>query len=220
MDIDRQKKEKIFWDKFAGKYDPFMKRVKPTYDLLIKRIHKYLDSSKDVLEIATGTGIIALEIAQNSKQVYGCDISPEMIKIAVEKLNAAKLHNVEFKVQDAYHLTYKQESFDVVIASNVLHVMLNPEKALSSIYDVLKSNGILIAPTYCHGNSIISKTISFLMTIVGFRAYQKWSINSFRSFLESNKYEIIEFEIIKDKIPLVFAVAKKKDVSVAPGNAI
>lgn len=209
MDTDRQNEEKYFWDKFAGKYDPFMNNVKRTYDLLLKKINKYVDSSKNVLEIATGTGTIALEIAKNSKKVRGCDISPGMIKIANEKLDAAKLNNVEFEVQDAYNLKYERGSFDVAIVSNALHVMIEPERALLSIYDVLKPDGILIAPTYCHGNSFISRAISFLMTIAGFKAFHKWSIHSFRRFLESNNYRIVEFEVIKDKIPLAFAVAKK-----------
>lgn len=111
---------------------------------------------------------------------------------------------------DAYNLDYEVESFDIVIASNVLHVMMHPERVLKSIHNVLKADGIFIAPTYCHGNSLISRIISMIMSIAGFKAYQKWSVTSFRTFLESNNYKIVDFEIIKDKIPLVFAVVKKK----------
>jgi len=210
MDIERQNTEKYFWNNFAPKYDNFIKNLRNTYNLIINKINAYIDSSKTVLEIAAGTGIISLEIAKNAKKVYGCDISQEMIKIAKNKANELQYANLEFDVQDAYHLTYKQESFDIVIASNVLHVMMQPEKALQSAYRVLKPNGILIAPTYCHGNGFISRIISSLMSLVGFKAYQKWSIYTFRNFLETNNYQIIEFEIIKDKIPLVFAVGGKK----------
>ncbi|MBN1409451.1 MAG: class I SAM-dependent methyltransferase [Spirochaetales bacterium] len=209
MNKNRQDKEKKFWNKFANKYDNFLNNLKDTYDLLIKKINQYMDPSKNVLEIATGTGIISLEIARNAKRVCGCDISEEMVKTARSKLKNTQYTNIEFDVQDAYHLTYEQESFDIVIASNVLHVLIQPEKALQSIHNVLKPKGIFIAPTYCHGNSAFSRIISFIMSLAGFKAYQKWSIESFRDFLESKKYRIIEFEVIKDKIPLVFAVVEK-----------
>lgn len=156
MDINRQHTERKFWDKFARKYDRSMARVKsinPTYDLLIRKIKTYLDSSKDVLEVAAGTGAISFEIASFVNNVCACDLSPEMIKIAEEKLKRLNVPNIEFSVQDAYNLEYECESFDVVIASNALHVMMNPEMALASIRTILKPDGVFIAPTYCHGSN-------------------------------------------------------------------
>jgi phosphatidylethanolamine/phosphatidyl-N-methylethanolamine N-methyltransferase len=206
----RQNKERTFWDKFARKYDPFMAHMVSTYELMIQRIEGFIDSPKDVLEIATGTGTIALAIAYKSRKVYACDISQEMINVAKEKLATSKVSNVEFKVQDAYDLDYKSESMDVVIASNVLHVMMHPEKALASIHRVLKKDGLLVVGVFCHGNSVKTRIISFFMSLTGFRAYHKWSTQSFNSFLESNNYEIIQNEIFKNKIPSAFVVAKKR----------
>jgi hypothetical protein len=56
------------------------------------------------------------------------------------------------------------------------------------------------------------------MSLVGFKAYRKWSIDSFRVFLETNGFEITAFEVIPDKIPLVFAVAKKSGCHSKQGN--
>ncbi|MCW4024416.1 MAG: class I SAM-dependent methyltransferase [Candidatus Bathyarchaeota archaeon] len=207
MDVERQNKERTFWDKFARKYDPFMVHRAATYELMIKRIEGFIDSSTDVLEAATGT--IALAIAHKSRKVYACDISQEMINVAKEKLAASLISNVEFRVQDAYNLDYTSASVDVVIVSNVLHIMLHPEKALASIHRVLKKDGFLLVGVFCHGNSVKTRIISFFMSLIGFRAYHKWSPQSFNSFLESNNYEIIQNEIFKDKIPLAFVVAKK-----------
>jgi ubiquinone/menaquinone biosynthesis C-methylase UbiE len=147
VDKDRQNKEKKFWDRFAKKYDPFMKSVEPAYDLLIGKINPYLDASKDVLEVAAGTGMISLKIAPHVNKVWGCDLSPEMIKVAKKKLKRLDLTNARFTVQDAYHLDYERGIFDVVIASNALHIMIHPERALASIRQVLKPDGIFIAPT-------------------------------------------------------------------------
>jgi ubiquinone/menaquinone biosynthesis C-methylase UbiE len=206
----RQMKEKKFWDAFAKKYDPFMDSQKTSYDLLLNRIRKYITLGTDVLEIATGTGNIALAIAGNARTVSACDISSEMISVAEGKLRQMGLRNVEFQIRDAYQLDYQSGKFDVVIASNVLHIMIDPARALASIHDVLKDGGVLIAPTYCHGENIASRAVSQVMALAGFKAYHKWSVKTFRNFLEMNRYQIIELEVFKDIIPMTVAVAKKK----------
>ena len=209
MDTDRYEKEKKFWEKFAPRYDPFIIRLKRTYDALLGHIGPYLDSSKSVLEIATGTGTVALAIAPGVRMVRACDISGEMIRIARDKLRASGLDNVEFDVQDAYHLNYESESFDLAIASNVLHVMFDPRQALSSVRGMLKPGGLLIAPTYCHGDSLKARMVSSLMSLSGFKAHQKWSVVSYRSFMESNGFELVEYTVVPDIIPLAFSVVRK-----------
>jgi hypothetical protein len=88
--------------------------------------------------------------------------------------------------------------------------MVSPERALESIYRVLNTNGIFIAPTYCHGSSVLSRTISSIMSLIGFKAYHKWSPDGFRSFLESHFFEVVRFQVIKGGVPLVCAISKKK----------
>ena len=74
-----------------------------------------------------------------------------MIAEAKRDTHSAKLH---FSVQDMFRLPYAEESFDVVIVSNALHIVPQPEKALAEIRRVLKDGGVLIAPTFTHaGNS-------------------------------------------------------------------
>ena len=61
-----------------------------------------------------------------------------MIEKAKKNYNSTKLH---FSVQDARTLPYADQSFDVVIIANALHIMPEPEKALSEIKRVLKDDG-------------------------------------------------------------------------------
>ncbi len=133
-----------------------------------------------------------------------------MIKVAQKKLEESHLDNVSFSVEDAYNLGFDDAAYDVAIASNTLHVMMDPAEALRSVHRVLKPGGILIASTYCHGNSFFTRMVSAIMSIVGFRAHQKWSTGSFKDFIQTNGFDIVTFEIINDLIPLVFAVARKK----------
>ena len=58
----------------------------------------------------------------------------------------------------------RSKSFDVVIVSNALHIVPQPEKALREIKRVLKDDGVLIAPTFTHAeNSFPGKVKAFFM---------------------------------------------------------
>ena len=52
-----------------------------------------------------------------------------------------------------FRLPYADKSFDVVIVSNALHIVPQPEKALAEIRRVLKDDGVLIAPTFTHAEN-------------------------------------------------------------------
>lgn len=211
MSSSREDKERSFWSSYAPKYDSFMKRVGPSYERIVQLIENELDPADHVLEAACGTGLISMRIAPFVEKYYGCDISPEMIEIARNKALSSGISNVEFSVQDAYNLNFEDDKFDAVILTNALHIMMEPEKVLESVSRILKSEGLLIAPTYLHGSSIISRIISYLMGLSGFRAYHRWSVSSFENFIESCGYTILRSIKVKDKIPLLYISAIKKD---------
>ena len=83
--------------------------------------YTHLDVYKrQVLELATGTGLIAKHIVNAAAHIEATDASAEMIAEAKRDTRSAKLH---FSVQDMFCLPYAEESFDVVIVSNALHIV-------------------------------------------------------------------------------------------------
>jgi len=209
--MTREDKERIFWSSFAPKYDSFMTRVTPAYERILQLIENELDPSDHVLEAACGTGLISMRIAPFVQRCFCCDISPEMIEIARRKAFEAGMANIEFSVQDVYNLDFEDDSLDAVILANALHIMVEPEKALSSVKRILKSEGLLIVPTYLHGSSFLSRIISVLMGLSGFRAYHRWSAGSFTEFIENSGFVILRSIPVKDKIPLLYMSAVKND---------
>ena len=142
-------KRKNFWDKNAGRYDRFMHKDAAAYEQLYELLRPVV-RHKQVLELATGTGLIAKNIVNAAAHIEATDASPEMIAQAKQGNCSAKLH---FSVQDMFRLPYADRSFDVIIVSNALHIVPEPEEALSEIRRVLKDDGVLVAPTFTHADN-------------------------------------------------------------------
>lgn len=208
---NRQNKERKFWDRFANKYDSFIKNtVSKTYKIIIENLNSDLNINHKVLEIGTGTGIIPFSICSKASTILATDISVEMINIAKQKQINLNINNIDFQVQDSYNLPLPDKSFDVVIASNIFHLLYEPEKPISEVKRVMKDNGIFIAPTFCVGENMKSKIITTLAGIFsGFKIINKWSINDFKTMLTNNGFNIIKIIRIDGRFPLVYVVMTK-----------
>ena len=114
-----------FWDKNAGRYDRFMRKDAAAYERLYELLRPVV-RHKTVLELATGTGLIAKNIVRSADHIEATDASQEMIEQAKQGVKSTKLY---FSVQDMFHLPYADESFDVVIVANALHIVPEPERA-------------------------------------------------------------------------------------------
>ena len=163
-----------------------------------------------VLELATGTGLIAKHIVNAAAHIEATDASPEMIAEAKRDNRSAKLH---FSVQDMFRLPYANQSFNVVIVSNALHIVPQPEKALQEIKRVLKDDGTLIAPTFTHaGNSFSGKVRAFFMKRAGFPLHSKWTSEEYLRFLRQNGWTVRKSTVLKASFPLTYAECVKSEV--------
>ena len=200
---------KNFWDKNAGRYDRFMRKDRAAYDEMYELIRPEV-KAKTVLELATGTGLIAKHIVNAAAHIEATDASPEMIAEAKRDNRSAKLH---FSVQDMFRLPYADKSFDVVIVSNALHIIPQPEKALAEIRRVLKNDGVLIAPTFTHGNSTLRGRLKlFFMKLVGFPLNSRWSSADYLAFLRQNGWTVRKSAVLKASFPLTYAECVKPAV--------
>ena len=200
---------KDFWDKNAGRYDRFMRKDRAAYDEMYALIRPIV-RHKTVLELATGTGLIAKHIVNVAAHIEATDASAEMIAEAKRDNRSAKLH---FSVQDMFRLPYAEESFDVVIVSNALHIVPQPEKALAEIRRVLKDDGVLIAPTFTHaGNSFSGKVKAFFMKLAGFPLHSRWTSEEYLRFLRQNGWSVRKSAVLKAPFPLTYAECVKSEV--------
>ena len=198
-----------FWDKNAGRYDRFMRKDRAVYEKLYGLIRPVV-KDKTVLELATGTGLIARNIVNAAAHIEATDASPEMIREAKRKNHSAKLY---FSVQDMFCLPYADKSFDVVIVSNALHIVPQPEKALAEIHRVLREDGVLIAPTFTHAeNSFFGNSKAFFMKLAGFPLHSKWTSEEYLRFLQQNGWTVRKSTVLKASFPLTYVECTKSEV--------
>lgn len=79
---------------------------------------------------------MAKQLLCSADHIEATDASAAMIAQAKRGDFSSKLY---FSVQDMFHLPYADQSFDVVIVSNALHIVPHPEKALIEFRRVLKT---------------------------------------------------------------------------------
>ena len=200
---------KNFWDKNAGRYDRFMRKDRAAYEEMYALIWPVV-KGKTVLELATGTGLIAKSIVNAAAHIEATDASVGMIAEAKRDNQSAKLH---FSVQDMFRLPYADKSFDVVIVSNALHIVPQPEKALAEIHRVLKDDGVLIAPTFTHAeNSFFGNSKAFFMKLAGFPLHSKWTSEEYLHFLRQNGWAVRKSVVLKASFPLTYAECEKTEV--------
>ena len=203
------KEKKNFWDRNARIYNRFMRKDRAAYETMYALIRPVV-KAKTVLELAAGTGMIAKNIVNAAAHIEATDASAEMITEAKRDNRSAKLH---FSVQDMFRLPYANQSFNVVIVSNALHIVPQPEKALQEIKRVLKDNGVLIAPTFTHaGNSFSGMVRAFFMRMAGFPLHSKWTSEEYLRFLRQNGWEVRKSAVLKASFPLTYAECVKSEV--------
>jgi ubiquinone/menaquinone biosynthesis C-methylase UbiE len=102
-----------------------------------------------VLDIGTGRGFAAVELARRGAGVTTIDTSEEMLKSAyLHAVDTGVAENIEFHLTDGGELPFEEGSFEVVTMINVLHHLENPDAVLPEIARVLMPGGRLIASDF------------------------------------------------------------------------
>ena len=104
-----------------------------------------LNSNHSVIEIGTGPGNFAVEIAKVCKHVYAVDISKVMLQYASEKAKKENVENIEFINSGFLNYEHKGELVDAVVSDITLHHLPDfwKQVALMRVNTMLKKGGTL-----------------------------------------------------------------------------
>ena len=194
------------WDWYAPIYKRAMRAEERSYAYLYRRIAK-LVRAKEVLELATGPGVLAKRIAPVTKRMLATDYSEGMI---AEAKKGACPNNLRFEVADAMDLPYADASFDAVIIVNALHLLPEPGRALREIARVLRPDGILIAPNFVkQRESLRTRCWEALLSLAGLRFANQWTLEAYLDFLKKNGWEVRFYKVMQARMPLIYTECRR-----------
>ncbi|MBN1217339.1 MAG: class I SAM-dependent methyltransferase [Anaerolineae bacterium] len=213
------KTEKL-WDKMSKIYDKETKHLDWVNTKVAENTKKYLNGSDSVLEIGCGTGTITIEIADKVKEIHAIDISSKMLEIAERKAGERKIENIDFSQSTIFVERYKRESYDVILAFNVLHYFEDTQKVMKRINELLKPGGWFMSVTPCSGETQksfsdilkILRNIVFLLPKIGivpFPYIRFFTPSELEDSIAHGKFQIVEAENWHGPEEHYFIAAKK-----------
>ncbi len=195
----------MIWDKFAPFYDFFETVYNgKCYKGIAEKIKEYVTEEDIVLECACGTGLLTLPMAQKCKKLIATDLSVGMMRQAKKKV--AKYTNTTVKKASILELPFKAGDFDVVVAANVIHLLDEPEKAISELKRVCKPNGKIILPVYINKEKKNSVVAAKLLSVLGVTFIRQFSLASYQEFIASHNITQVKYSVVDGRMPCVFAV--------------
>jgi len=139
--IQAKEKSREHFDGVAGHYDASYagKHSRTMYEGVLQNISMFPHNT--ILDVGCGTGNLLSTIPrETATRLYGVDLSPEMVRLAGQKLGP----DAEIKVGDSEDLPWPVSSFDIVCCTDSFHHYPRPEKVLQEMKRVLKPGGHLI----------------------------------------------------------------------------
>ena len=167
----KQQVTKMF-DTISKEYDSLNRVI--SFGIDIKWRKKVVDivaqhQPKNILDIATGTGDLAISLSKTSaSEIVGLDISEGMLEVGRQKISQKQLNSkIKMIVGDSENLPFDDDTFDAITVAFGVRNFENLEKGLAEIYRVLKPKGVFViletsVPTkivYKQGYSFYTKYI-------------------------------------------------------------
>ncbi|MDZ7830791.1 MAG: class I SAM-dependent methyltransferase [Desulfobacterales bacterium] len=159
------------YKRYAGSYDKIFGRI---FEQGRKTAVAKMGccSGDRVLEVGIGTGL-ALTYYPEDVQVYGIDISPDMLGVARENIAKACLSNICLSIMDAQKICFPDNYFDKISAMYVATVVPDPQLMMDEIKRVCKPDGDLFILNHFSNNhffpSLFETMLTPLQKVLGFR---------------------------------------------------
>lgn len=158
---DRKEQIVHYWEKRS---ESFLEQrrselANPIAKRWMKEIEKQIPAGRrlKILDVGCGAGFFSILLAKEGHEVFGIDLTPEMIENAIQ---LAEEENADccFQVMDAENPMFADETFDVVISRNLTWTLPNAEHAYGEWMRVLKTDGVLLNFDANYGKEDVADT--------------------------------------------------------------
>jgi ubiquinone/menaquinone biosynthesis C-methylase UbiE len=177
---------------------------------MIKTVRGFVPDGASVLEVAAGTGAISLAVSDKASDILCTDISENMLAIAKKKAVKHSVKNISFGNINIFETGKADNAFDVVIASQVLHLIDNPEKAAAELRRITKQM-LIIPMSFTKNLRGMGKISIGLFRIIGFSPKIEFEADEYLEFLHKIGFTNCDMVNIEGKIPMGVAVWKKNN---------
>lgn len=205
-----------FWDKRVKSIDKDTDRFKQINLKVLEQTKTFLNENDMVLEFGCGTGAKTCDLAKYVKNIQAIDISSKVIEAAKTKANKLGIRNIEFKQADIFDDTYKEESYNVILAFNILHLLEDNPKVFQRISNLLKSGGFFISVTPClrEKMSFLLKVQFYFFLIINKLGLIPITLHRFRfrdldCLFDKAELQIVETRILFQGLSGYYVVSKK-----------
>ena len=198
-----------FWDFCAPFYDIAEKTNGRAYGEMLVVVRGLVPQGTAVLEAAAGTGSISLVVADRASRVLCTDVSEKMLNVARRKIAGRGVQNITIEKQSIYELAVPDNSFDTVIAGQVLHLIDEPDKAAAELRRAAKST-VILPMSFTKNLRGTTRLGVSVYRLFGFAPKVEFTSDEYRAFLPAIGFEDCEHIQIAGKIPMAVAVWRKK----------
>jgi predicted TPR repeat methyltransferase len=175
-----------YYKETAKNYDNQVKEYDSySHDALFGMSFDYVKANQKILDLGIGTGLASIHFSKIGLNVYGLDISEDMLNVCREKSFAEelKLHNLSTD-----KIPYDDNYFNLIICSGVFHFLGDLKNVFSDVARVIKKGGIF---AFTISPSEEENEYSKQMTSWGVPIY-KHSLNYIKKLLNINEMRILK----------------------------
>lgn len=145
-----------FWDNLAEKYSKSPVRNEEVYQYKLNKTNEFLKPDSLALEWGCGTGTTAIHHAPSVQHMTATDISNNMLDIARKRAAEAEVSNITFTHSTVEAFEADPESFDAILALNVVHLLDDPNACINKAFYLLKPGGVFVTSIPCLGDTLFS----------------------------------------------------------------
>ncbi|MBE6889761.1 MAG: class I SAM-dependent methyltransferase [Ruminococcaceae bacterium] len=195
-----------FWDRIAGFYDISQSINGKVYSEMLDITQRLVPEGAKVLDTAAGTGALSFAAAKKAAEVVCTDLSLPMLDRARKKAVAKGVDNIRFEARNIFDLADEDETYDIVMAGNVLHLLSAPQKAVRELCRVTKKGGLILLPTFMTKRQPVTLK---LYKVIGYSSESDYSPKEYVQMLRESGCGRVKAKLIKGMIPCCYAIIKK-----------
>jgi ubiquinone/menaquinone biosynthesis C-methylase UbiE len=142
-DLDQNQQQDLVRDQFTRTAEVFGNAVMQTRAAEAEILAQMVAAKKSdwAVDLACGTGALALAFARHVHWIIGLDLTPAMLALAQRTAQEANARNVAFALGNAQYIPFPDASLDITLSSYALHHVPEPGRVIGEMSRVLKRGG-------------------------------------------------------------------------------